>query len=242
MNENKKWWDSLSIAWKVSFIKNLIFDIEKDLTDEEVLTKFNSSSYHIDDIINMEALSIDASLEMDLSPVFKLKNLNDFYIEPPYTNNPDNVITDFIFIYPKQLRAKVKSLKFYMPGYFDGNLNSLKDFVNLREINFQFCYIHSLEGIQNLKKLEKVIIDQGNFITDLSPLKDLKLKYLDVSFNEITDLSPLRTLPLEHLSIEGNNITNLSPLMGIPTLKELEVDNYDLVLEQLSEHPNSDIF
>ena len=238
MTENKKWWNTLSIDWKISFIKNLMLDIDDDLTSEDILDKFNSSNFNIDDIVNIEVLSIDASLAIDLKPVFKLKNLNDFSIIPPDSNNDEFGIEDFIFIYPKQLRGKVRSLKFCMPGYFYGNLNSLKDFVNLREINFQSCHISSLDGIQNFMKLEKVIIDQGNFITDLSPLKGLKIKYLDVSFNEVSDLSPLVDLPLEYLNIEGINITDLSPIMGITTLKQLEFDNYDLVFEQLSGHPS----
>jgi len=238
IDENKKWWDSLSLDWKVSFIKNLMLDIEEDLTSEDVLERFNTSNYNIDDIVNIEVLSIGVSLAIDLSPVFKLKNLNDFSIIPPDSNNDEFGIEDFIFIYPKQLRDKVKKIKFCMPGYFNGNLNSLTDFVNLREINFQSCHISSLDGIQNLNKLEKVTIDQGNFITDLSPLNGLKLKYLDVSFNDINDLSPLAGLPLEYLNIEGTNITDLYPIMGITTLKKLEFDNYDLVFEQLSGHPS----
>jgi len=238
IDENKKWWNTLSLDWKVSLIKNLMFDIEIDLTDEDILERFNNSNFNIDDIVNMEVLSIDSNLSIDLSPIFKLKNLNDFFIIPADVDDDYRGIEDFIYIYPKQLRSKVKKLHFCIPGYFDGDLNSLKDFVNLQEINFQSCHISSLDGIQNLKKLEKVIIDQGNFITDLSPLKGLKIKYLDVLFNEISDLSPLDGLPLEYLNIEGNNINDLSPIMEITTLKKLEFDNYDLVFEQLSGHPS----
>lgn len=251
MNNNKLWWDSLSLDWKVSLIENLMGDInsdqsgndKKELSSELILERFINSNYSIDDILNLQSLSINYSLAIDLTPVFKLQQLNDFYIEYPNEKEVNYGFTDFIYIYPKQLRAKVKKLDFYIPKYIKGNLETIKDFVNLREISFQNCSISSLAGIQNLKKLEKVTIDQGNSFNDLSPLKELKLKYLDISFSNVSDLNPLIGMPLETLNIKETPIEDLSPLMQVPTLQHLdfsnsEVDYDNLISKYLSNHPS----
>ncbi len=54
-------------------------------------------------------------------------------------------------------------------------------------------------------------------ITDLSPLANLKsLVSLSLTFNQITDLTPLRDLPIPYLDLTGNPITDLAPLAGKP--------------------------
>ena len=187
MNNNKEWWNSLGLDWKVSLITNLMGSIEKELSIDLIIKEFEKSNYNIDDIINMQSLIISYKLAMDLTPVFNLKKLNDFYIEYPKEENISYGFSEFIYIYPKQLRAKVKRLDFYIPGYIKDNFELLIDFENLVEINFQNCNISSLQGIQNLKKLEKVTINQSNLIVDLSPLEDLKVKRLDISFRYVSN-------------------------------------------------------
>jgi hypothetical protein len=243
MNNNKDWWDSLSLDWKVSLIENLMRDEVKELSKELILERFEKSNYTINDIVNMQSLTIDYSLAIDLTPVFKLKKLNDFYIEPP---GYDIVTDNFICIYPKQLRGMVKELNLWHPGHFNGDFKLLNDFVNLRKIHFQSCQVSSLEGIQYLEKLEKVTLDQGNFFTDLSPLKGMKIKWLDLSFSYVTDLSPLIGMPLETLIITYTWIEVLSPLMQIPTLEFLRFTNpnidcnklADIISKCLSDYPS----
>lgn len=53
-------------------------------------------------------------------------------------------------------------------------------------------------------------------ITDLSPLRDLPLKELDLQNNPVTDLTPLRGLKVEALYLEGTGVSDLDPLSGMP--------------------------
>lgn len=85
-------------------------------------------------------------------------------------------------------------------------------------------------------------------IKDLTPLAELtSLRELDVSECRVTDLSPLKKLKLEKLDIAKNPIKDLSPLSEITTLKSLRfggnafklIDNIDALstlvnLEELS--------
>ena len=229
---NIDWWNSLSLRWKSYLIKSLKDDynswgVDAANTYQPNIDWFNKSTFEVSDVLDIKKLEIPYRLAVDLSPVFKLKKLDDFYIIPIEKRFPPVFDTDFINIYPKQLRDKVKRLDFYLPGYFDGSLYSLKDFVNLESINFQHCGIGTLDGIENLKNLTSVTIDQGNYISDLSPLKNSKITYLDVNYTDVSDLSPLKGLKLEYLNIEHTQVTDLSPLSDMKTLERLDSDNVD---------------
>jgi internalin A len=52
-------------------------------------------------------------------------------------------------------------------------------------------------------------------ISDLSPLKEMPLRELDLQNNPVTDLSPLQGLPLEALYLEGTQVSDLRPLKGM---------------------------
>jgi Leucine-rich repeat (LRR) protein len=53
-------------------------------------------------------------------------------------------------------------------------------------------------------------------IADLSPLKGMPLKHLNIDSNPLSDLSPLKKLPLSSLNTSFTLLTNLSPLRGMP--------------------------
>lgn len=53
-------------------------------------------------------------------------------------------------------------------------------------------------------------------LSDLSPLRGLKLTHLKLSASKVTDLSPLRGMLLEQFTAEFGPLTDLSPLSGMP--------------------------
>ena len=63
----------------------------------------------------------------------------------------------------------------------------------------------------------------GCKVSDLSPIRNLRLTYLWISENPVADLSPLRGMPIESLSARASQVSDLSPLAGLP-LKQLYVD------------------
>ena len=54
-----------------------------------------------------------------------------------------------------------------------------------------------------------------NNISDLSPLKGMKLLQLVCDNNPIADLSPISGMPLWRLSIKGTKVSDLTPLTGM---------------------------
>jgi Leucine-rich repeat (LRR) protein len=77
-------------------------------------------------------------------------------------------------------------------------------------------------------KIRKVSLVQTN-VKDLSPLKDLELVMLDLTFCPVSDLSPLAGMPLEELYLEETDITDesLAALTDMP-LKILYLGSTDV--------------
>jgi len=86
------------------------------------------------------------------------------------------------------LEAEVR----YELGKYYGDITSA-DMAELSELGISYSNIDSLAGLEYAVNL-KSLIAYGNQITDLSPLEDLVLDYLDVEINLLTDISVLRTI------------------------------------------------
>ena len=59
----------------------------------------------------------------------------------------------------------------------------------------------------------------GTGVTDLTPLKKMGIRRLDLKMLEVSDLSPLKGLMLTELYLEGTKVTDLTPLRGMPLTK-----------------------
>ena len=83
--------------------------------------------------------------------------------------------------------------------------------------------IKGLEFARNLVDLH--LGDEGNYITDLSPLAALtSLTNLNLGGNQITDVSPLGALTtLIHLNLANNRVSNLNPLANLISLEILDL-------------------
>ena len=99
------------------------------------------------------------------------------------------------------------------------------------EINEGEVFVVSLRGakVEKLAFLEKMqtvqAIDIGDTaITDLRPLKGLKLAEFYMENTKVQDISPLRGMPLQKLYLSGAPVRDLGPLDGAP-LVELNAVN-----------------
>lgn len=90
--------------------------------------------------------------------------------------------------------------------YFEGEVTTLKDyrwFTNLKGLHLQRCDVHSLEGIEELKELETLIV-RNNRIQSIELVKNLtNLVTLEYADKPMSDYSPISVLTkLEWLCIE----------------------------------------
>ena len=75
-------------------------------------------------------------------------------------------------------------------------------------------------------------------MTDLAPLRGLRLENLYISGTEVRDLSPLAGMPLEEFFFDLTPVTDITPLQHIPTLKCVILPEEAEKIEALKKLPN----
>ncbi len=107
-------------------------------------------------------------------------------------------------------------------GYDIESFEDLRWFFNLESVSAMLGNLKSLEGIENLKKLQVLKVRCNKFMS-LEPVRNLKeLRELDCAFNDIRDYGPLAGLVnLKRLCIgnNGRSFTDLSPLKELKNLE-----------------------
>jgi serine/threonine protein kinase/Leucine-rich repeat (LRR) protein len=87
-----------------------------------------------------------------------------------------------------------------------------------------------------------LVLRGGSQIRDLNPLAGMPLGTLDCRLTGVTDLSPLRGMKLTALKIDGCKIRDLSPLEGMP-LRLVHLDDTNVIdLKSLAGSPLRELF
>jgi len=110
------------------------------------------------------------------------------------------------------------------PGY-DGKLKHSVRNGNVTTLECLSDHMKTIWPVRVFKQLEKLHIGGQNsdtILTDLTPLKGLPLKDLDLRFLPAPDLTPLKGMPLEIFGFYGGRLTDLAPISNCP-LKELQL-------------------
>lgn len=94
-------------------------------------------------------------------------------------------------------------------------------------------------AIFNGMKLRELWLAGCAHMTDLSPLREMQLKVLNINRTGVTDLSPLAGMPLVDLSLDGcTKITDFKPLMECRSLEKLVLPRNVKNIEFLRNHPS----
>jgi WD40 repeat protein/poly(3-hydroxybutyrate) depolymerase len=141
----------------------------------------------------------------------------------------------------EQIEEVRKELKRRNPG-FDGTLTHKIENGAVTELAFSVEHVSDLAPVRALTHLQVLVcratVSKGQ-IADLSPLRGLRLRRLDLMHNnKVADLSPLQGMPLEYLDVWQWCGTDLTPLKGMP-LKSLNCGggHQKLDLSPLAELP-----
>ena len=104
------------------------------------------------------------------------------------------------------------------------NIRPLSRMTFLTGVDFGDCRVSSLEPLSGMKRLF-LINCRTTLITDLAPIRNLRLFHLTISGTLVKDLAPLKNMPLEYFDCNGCRfVTDLSPLKGMP-IEELDCDD-----------------
>ena len=85
--------------------------------------------------------------------------------------------------------------------------------VGFEQLDISGCNVTSIDSLHDAYRLTSLNLD-GNPITDLWPIRHLRISALSIDNTQVRDLSPLSWMPLEQLSIRGIPATDFS---SIPT-------------------------
>ena len=87
-------------------------------------------------------------------------------------------------------------------------------------------------------KLREIWLSGCTHVIDLSPLRDMQLKVLNLNRTGVQDLSPLTAMPLVELSLDGcTKITDFSPLKECRSLEKLILPHNAKNIDFLRNHP-----
>lgn len=87
---------------------------------------------------------------------------------------------------------------------------------SLRSIDIGGSLISSVEPLAGLDTLTWLTLARSS-VTNLAPLRGLRLDFLNLWRTRVADLGPLAGMPLRHLDLaECAGVTDLSPLRGMP--------------------------
>jgi hypothetical protein len=118
----------------------------------------------------------------------------------------------------QQVEAVVRRLKDLNPG-FDGQVTPTIAYGAVTELRFRTDEVEDVSPVRALRGL--VILEcSGTYpkkgkLSDLTPLRGLRLTHLGCEENPVADLSPLRGMPLTNLTAGDTRISDLSPLRGM---------------------------
>ncbi len=106
----------------------------------------------------------------------------------------------------------------------------LKDNPNIKTLVFRFCFLASTDGLENLSYLQKLIFrDVG--IESIDFIKDFEdLQRLELNRTYVTDLSPIENKNLEYLDVSDSlRIEDLSPVLTLNNLQRFYCCNCEMV-------------
>jgi internalin A len=112
------------------------------------------------------------------------------------------------------------------------DLTWLKDYPNLKVLEFQGNGLKTLEGVQVLTGLQEFACN-ANFVRDLTPLSGLKeLTWIQIYDNDIQTIEPLANLPsVTTLDVSRNGIRSLKPIANWTWIKHLAIYNCENLID-----------
>jgi hypothetical protein len=197
-------------------------------------------------LVGLECLMISGLCGDELSYIENMKNLKILRISIfNYTVNYELVISDEINFEPIGKLSNLECINIFCNNRIDtGFLISL---INLKELAISTTSEFDLSDVGTLPNLEVLFINSGNYLNNISSLKNISLKRLvlmngmrhsndklwiktvkqELNFNWLLNL-----INLEEIVINDMNINDVRPLLKLPNLKSLEIEdiNVDILM------------
>ena len=246
------WWNSMDIAWKNYFGKDVI--VTKDLELNKI-NKILTDGYTVlqkKDFLLQDSFMIVGNDTMSMDRIDELYGHRPdtiIYIDDVVSRwVEDTVKTSLSHIY-EVLQQVAKTTEINVANNENiTNLNPLAELSELRSLNCSGTKVSDINPIRNLNKIKELDISNTK-VTDISNLKyanvvqDFKadntrindisvvaffkdLNNLSLANTDVNNITPVsRCVNLTTLNLSGTQITDLSPLVNLLKLYDLDIAN-----------------
>jgi Leucine-rich repeat (LRR) protein len=199
---------------------NLTANDVKNITELYVADNQVKDISGLEQLTNLQYLSLESTEITDISVLKNLTNLTDLCLD-------NTKITDI---------SALKDLNNLTDLSLNNNkindISALRNLTNLKDLSLNNTFVTDISTLRYLPKLTNLSLD-NNKITDISTLRDLtNLTDIYLDNNKISDISVLKNLnKLTTLSLNNNRITDISALKGFKfiylSLNSDEITNMD---------------
>ncbi|MCX6901105.1 MAG: SUMF1/EgtB/PvdO family nonheme iron enzyme [Verrucomicrobia bacterium] len=120
---------------------------------------------------------------------------------------------------PEDQVSRVMDKLLLLNPKFDGKQSHKIENGKVTELTFSAAEVSDISPLKALPHLQSLTIGgtaQKRTLSDLSPLKGLKLTKLAIHSTAVSDLTPLAGMPLASLQISNTRVSDLLPLRGAP--------------------------
>ncbi|MFZ2644307.1 MAG: protein kinase [Verrucomicrobiia bacterium] len=124
----------------------------------------------------------------------------------------------------EQIKRVVKQLQRLNPG-FDGQATPIIESDRVIGLTFSSVAVMDISPLRALPHLRRLYCSGDKdkpSVSNLSPLRGLRLETLDCGDTQVGDLSPLMGMPLQELRCSTTRVSDLSPLKNAP-LNRLDI-------------------
>jgi hypothetical protein len=144
----------------------------------------------------------------DVSPLAALKNLDSLHLQ---------------YLYPTDISC-LRGLKLVNLRIWGGNFNDLSVLQShpLQRLSLKQTQVSDFSMLKD-KALQDLDLEWCHRLSDLSFIKGLPIKYLNVTKTKVHDLSPIAGLPLVELVCDPEAKLDPALLASIPTLKKINL-------------------
>ncbi|MCK4980227.1 MAG: leucine-rich repeat domain-containing protein [Candidatus Delongbacteria bacterium] len=225
--------------------KEYAFTIANNYTPVKVIDIPENGKYTdiklLNNLTNLENLSLETLFTKNYSPLSKLTNLKSFTIYGAKLENLDLIqylnddLVSLSVVYSKltNLKGIEKLNKLTFLNCSFNEITDLSCLNNLNSIEYLDCScnkINSLKVLENMPNMKTLNLMD----TDLQDLKELKffksIKTLEISGNSLVNLSGIENLTnLEYLDCSSNNIKSIKELSTLKNLKTLIIHDNPLL-------------
>jgi Leucine-rich repeat (LRR) protein len=210
--EQQKWWNDLSVAWKLALGQGVKINENADLS--QIMYFSDSVTFRNGDAIEHRAFdSLTLRKEAVFAAIGKVIKIHD--VDLSHFSTIDNLD-------PLTKLTDLRNLN--ISGTHVGNLTPIRNLNYLETLNISKCPVQSLTPLIFMKSIKDLDVSYSD-IKDLSAIMNFKvLERLNISGTKVDSITPIAGLTnLIDLRLNNTNVSDITPVHEMKNLATLQL-------------------